>query len=89
VLYIPGNKGNANQNHIKIPPHSYFNGYHQEYKQQQMLVKMWGKGALVHYWWLCKLVQHHGKQYGGLQKTTNRTTIGSSNTTLRDTPKGI
>jgi hypothetical protein len=22
LLTIPGNKGNANQNHIKIPPHS-------------------------------------------------------------------
>jgi hypothetical protein len=23
MLNIPGHKGNANQNHIKIPPHSY------------------------------------------------------------------
>jgi hypothetical protein len=32
-----------NQNHIKIPPHSSQNGYHQKHKQQQMLVRMQGK----------------------------------------------
>jgi hypothetical protein len=38
------------------------NGYHQENKQQQILVRMrgWGVGAegiLIHCWWECKLVQ--------------------------------
>jgi hypothetical protein len=28
MLNIPGHKGNANKIHIKIPPHSYQNGYH-------------------------------------------------------------
>jgi hypothetical protein len=37
MLNIPGHKGNANQNHIKIPLHYCLNGYHQEHKQQQML----------------------------------------------------
>jgi hypothetical protein len=41
MLTIPGHKGNANQNHIKIPPHLCQNGYHQEHKQQQMLTRMW------------------------------------------------
>jgi hypothetical protein len=27
---IPGHKGNASQNHVKISPHSCWNGYHQE-----------------------------------------------------------
>jgi hypothetical protein len=27
-----------------------YNGYHQEYKQQQMLVRMWGKRTLIHCW---------------------------------------
>jgi hypothetical protein len=40
MLTIPGNKGNANQNHTKIPPHSCYNSWHQE---QQMLARMWGK----------------------------------------------
>jgi hypothetical protein len=43
MFNIPGHKRNANQNHIKIPPHSGKNGYHQEYKQQQMLARIWGK----------------------------------------------
>jgi hypothetical protein len=34
MLTIPGHKGNANQNHTKIAPHSYKNGYHQEHHQQ-------------------------------------------------------
>jgi hypothetical protein len=28
MINIPGHKGNANQNHIKSPPHSCYNGYH-------------------------------------------------------------
>jgi hypothetical protein len=40
ILTIPDHKGNANQNHIKIPPHSCKNGYHKEHKKQ-MLVMMW------------------------------------------------
>jgi hypothetical protein len=43
MLIIPGCRVNANQNHVKIPPHSYWNGYHQEHKQQQMLVRIWGE----------------------------------------------
>jgi hypothetical protein len=30
MLNIPGHKGNANQNHIKISSHPSQNGYHQE-----------------------------------------------------------
>jgi hypothetical protein len=45
MLTIPGYKGNANQNHTKIPPHSYWNSYHQEH-QQQMLVSTPGKRNL-------------------------------------------
>jgi hypothetical protein len=40
MLTIPGHKRNANQNHVKIPPHSCKNSYHQDHKQQ-MLAKMW------------------------------------------------
>jgi hypothetical protein len=42
ILNIPGHKGNANQNHVKIPPHSSQNSDHQQHRQQ-MLVRMWGK----------------------------------------------
>jgi hypothetical protein len=44
MLNIPGHKENANKNHIKIPPHSCWHGYHQEHHQQQMLARMRGKG---------------------------------------------
>jgi hypothetical protein len=40
-MYISGHKGIANQNYIKISLYSSRNGYHQEHKQQQMLVRMW------------------------------------------------
>jgi hypothetical protein len=43
MLNNPGSKGIANQNYIKISPHSSQNGYHQEHKQQQMLARMQGK----------------------------------------------
>jgi hypothetical protein len=45
MLNILGHKGNVNQNHFKIPPHSCQNGYNQEHKQQ-MLAKMWNKRTL-------------------------------------------
>jgi hypothetical protein len=32
MLTIPDHKGNANQNHTEIPPHSSQNGYHQQHK---------------------------------------------------------
>jgi hypothetical protein len=43
MLTIPDHKGNADPNHAKIPPHSCWNGCHQEQNQQQMLVRMQGK----------------------------------------------
>jgi hypothetical protein len=33
MLNIPSQKGNANQNYLKIPPHSYLYGSYQNYKQ--------------------------------------------------------
>jgi hypothetical protein len=43
MFIISGHKGNANQNHTKIPLHSYLNSYHQEHHHQQMLMRMQGK----------------------------------------------
>jgi hypothetical protein len=46
IFNIPDHKGNANKNHVKIRPHSCWNGYHSntmiEHKQQT-LVRLWGK----------------------------------------------
>jgi hypothetical protein len=33
ILNIAGHNGNVYQNHIKIIPHSCYNGFHQEHKQ--------------------------------------------------------
>jgi hypothetical protein len=43
MFTIPGHKGNANQNHSKIPPHPCLNSCHQTHHQQQVLARMWGK----------------------------------------------
>jgi hypothetical protein len=54
---IFGHKENVNQNDTEILPHSNQNGYHQQHKQQQIPVRMWGKGTLIHCWWKYKLVK--------------------------------
>jgi hypothetical protein len=54
-----------------------------------MLVRMWGKGTLIHCWWECKVYKHFGKQYGGFLKTKHRSAIWSSNPTPRDIPEGM
>jgi hypothetical protein len=43
MLTISGHKGNANQNHTKIPPHPCLNSYHQKHHHHQMMDRMWGK----------------------------------------------
>jgi hypothetical protein len=60
-------KGNVNQNYIEIFIAPSF-GYHQENKQQQMLVSMQGQGILPH----SHIVQSLWNQYGGSSKNKNR-----------------
>jgi hypothetical protein len=43
MLTMSSHKGNANQNHTKIPPHPYWNRHHQEHHHQQMLARICGK----------------------------------------------
>jgi hypothetical protein len=43
MFNILSHKGNANQNYTEILFHPNQNGNHQENKQQQVLVRMWGK----------------------------------------------
>jgi hypothetical protein len=43
MLTIFGYKGNANQNHTKIPPHPCYNSHHQKHHHQQVLARTWGK----------------------------------------------
>jgi hypothetical protein len=64
---ILGHKGNVNQKtRFHLTPVR--NGYHQEHKQQQMLVRMRGKVTLLHCWQKYKLVQCYEKQYRGPSK---------------------
>jgi hypothetical protein len=50
MFNIVSHKGNADQNYFEVPSHPSQIGFHQEHKPQQMLVKMWGEGTLIHYW---------------------------------------
>jgi hypothetical protein len=74
MLIIPDHKRNANQNHTKIPPHSWWNNYHQEHQQQQTLTRMWGKGTVIYillvgmYKYFAKLIQPLWKTIGGFLK---------------------
>jgi hypothetical protein len=60
-------EGNANQSYTKIASLPSQIGHCQENKQ--MLVRLWGKGALRCCWWQCKLVQPCGNQHGGSSKS--------------------
>jgi hypothetical protein len=57
MLHIPDYKGNANQNLIKMPPHSRQNSYHLSTSNNKCWLRCKGKGALVHGCWESKLVQ--------------------------------
>jgi hypothetical protein len=46
MLTISSHKGNANQNHTKIPSHPCLNSHHQKHHQQHVLVRMWEKRNL-------------------------------------------
>jgi hypothetical protein len=81
----PGHKWNANQNHVKIPPHSCQNGYHHQYKQQEMLVRMWRKRNL-HTLRVRISTTTMQNSMETPQKTKNRTAIWFSNSTLRYIP---
>jgi hypothetical protein len=72
ILYIPDHKGNLSQNHIKISFHSCQNHYHQEHKQQQILVRQQGESnpyAIQ----VSKTVMESSMEIP--QKTKNRTMI--------------
>jgi hypothetical protein len=58
MLTIPGHKGNANQNHTKIPPSLLLEMLPLRTPPTTNVGEAEGeKGALIHCWWECKLVQ--------------------------------
>ena len=57
MVHIANHQRNANLNHSELSPPTSKDGHHPKDKQQQMLVRIWRKGTLLHCWWECKLVQ--------------------------------
>jgi hypothetical protein len=58
-------KGNANPNDIEIPCHPYQNAHHQENKEEQVLVRIQGKGNLYTTGENVSEFSHYENQYGG------------------------
>jgi hypothetical protein len=56
MLTISGHKGNANQNHTKIPPHPVRIAIIKNTTNNRCWQGCGEKGTLTHYWWECKLV---------------------------------
>ena len=81
MLNIASHQGNANRNYTEISPHTYQNGYHQREHKEQILVRMWKRGTLLHSWWECKWAQPLRKAIWRFPKKLKRTTIWPSNST--------
>jgi hypothetical protein len=72
MLTIPGHKGNANQNDVKIPPPSCY----VKNMNSKCWRGCWEKGTFIHCWWECKLVQPLWKTvWRVLKKTKNRSAV--------------
>jgi hypothetical protein len=72
MLTICIHKGNANQNHTKIPPHPCSNSHHQKHHKQQVLARIWRKrtpGTLLVGMQASATTLE--KKYGGLLKNLN------------------
>jgi hypothetical protein len=69
MLTFPGLKGNANQNHTKIPSHTCYNSYIKN-TNTDVGKDAGKKGNFIHCWWECKLVQPLWKTVWRLLKRT-------------------
>jgi hypothetical protein len=57
MFNIPAHQESTNQNNIETSSHPSQKGYHQELRQQQILVRMWGKMEPYTLLWEYKWVQ--------------------------------
>jgi hypothetical protein len=83
MKYILSRRGNVNQSIIEIPSHPSQNGYHQENKKQQMVVRVQGdKETLIRHFWECKPTMEISIEV--TQNTKNRTIVWSCYTILKE-----
>lgn len=61
ILDIASHQGDANQNSNEISSHTIETVTHGKEQEILVLVRLWGKGSLLHYWWEWLLVQSFWK----------------------------
>ena len=57
MLNITNYTRNANQNYNEVSPHTSQNGHYQKSRNNKCWKGCADKGALLHFWWECKLIQ--------------------------------
>ena len=70
MFKILSHQGNANQDHMEIPPHTNQNGQYKNLSDSRCWQGCGERGILLHCWWDYKLV-HSGNQSGSSSENWN------------------